>query len=400
MRMASLHKQSGRPYWFCAFTGPDGKRRFKSTGTTDKRQAKEICNTWARSSELAKVGKLNDEKARAIVARGLEDILAATGQTMASASTRQCLENWLNLKKLEATDKTHRRYKVVVDELLTFLSTKADRDIALLSAKELTDFRNDLARRVSPGTVNIAIKVIRSALNHAYQESFVSVNEAKRVTLLKVEKNGSRKAFTIDQLRNIIAKADGQWRGMILTGLYTGLRLGDVSTLTWDKVDLRHGQISLITSKTSRIQVLPITPPLMEYFKSLPSSHGSKAPVFPAAYLAKERSHYGGTLSNQFHRILVAAGIAESRPHVSTGKGRSAKRQPSEFSFHSLRHSATSLLKNAGVSDVIVRDIIGHDSPAVSRVYTHIDDQTKKRALELLPDITAAPPKKAKKSKK
>ena len=56
MRMASLHKQPGRPHWFCAFTGPDGKRRFKSTGTGDKRQAKEICNTWARSSELGKAG--------------------------------------------------------------------------------------------------------------------------------------------------------------------------------------------------------------------------------------------------------------------------------------------------------------------------------------------------------
>jgi integrase len=399
MRMASLHKQPGRPHWFCAFTGPDGKRRFKSTGTSDKRQAKEICNTWARSSELGKAGKLTDEKARSIVARGLEDILAATGQTMSSASTRQCLENWLNLKKLEACQKTHRRYKVVVDELLQFLGAKADRDIAVLSAKELTDFRNELAKRVSPGTVNIAIKVIRAALNHAYQESFVSVNEAKRVKLLKVEKTDSRKAFTEDQLRKIIAKAEGEWRGMILLGLYTGLRLGDVSTLTWDKVDLRHGRISLATSKTGRIQVLPITPALRTYLGGLAANSDSKAPIFPNAFQARERSHYGGTLSNQFHRILVAADIATARPHVATGIGRSSRRQPSEFSFHSLRHSATSLLKNAGVSDVIVRDIIGHDSPAVSRVYTHIDDKTKKQALEPLPDITTAPSTKRKKKK-
>src|SRR5262245_21779788 len=199
MHMASLHTQPGRPYYFCAFTGPDGKRCFKSNGTTDKRQAKEICNTWARSAELAKTGKLNEEKARNIIARGLEDILASTGQTMSSASTRQCLENWLSLKKLESSQKTHKRYKVVIDELLKFLGTNAERDIALLSAKELTDFRNDLIKRVSPGTVNIAIKIIRSALNHASRESFVSVNEAKRVTLLKVEKNGSRRAFTEKQ---------------------------------------------------------------------------------------------------------------------------------------------------------------------------------------------------------
>jgi hypothetical protein len=31
------------------------------------------------------------------------------------------------------------------------------------------------------------------------------------------------------------------------------------------------------------------------------------------------------------------------------------------------------LLKNAGVSDAAARDIIGHESEAVSRNYTHID---------------------------
>jgi integrase len=53
-----------------------------------------------------------------------------------------------------------------------------------------------------------------------------------------------------------------------------------------------------------------------------------------------------------------------------------------------LRHTATSLLKNAGVSDVIARDIIGHDSAAVSANYTHIDQETKRVALDKLPDVT------------
>jgi len=60
-----------------------------------------------------------------------------------------------------------------------------------------------------------------------------------------------------------------------------------------------------------------------------------------------------------------------------------------EISFHSLRHTAASLLKNAGVSDVVARDIIGHDSAAVSASYTHIDQQTERSALDKLPDVTA-----------
>jgi hypothetical protein len=47
------------------------------------------------------------------------------------------------------------------------------------------------------------------------------------------------------------------------------------------------------------------------------------------------------------------------------------------------------MLKDAGLSDVGARDIVGHESAAVSRNYTHIDGDTKRAALDKLPDVTA-----------
>ena len=70
-------------------------------------------------------------------------------------------------------------------------------------------------------------------------------------------------------------------------------------------------------------------------------------------------------LSNQFYEVMASAGLVQSRGDHQKKKGkagRSARRQMSDVSFHSLRHTATSLLKNAGVSDVVARDIIGHES--------------------------------------
>ena len=58
----------------------------------------------------------------------------------------------------------------------------------------------------------------------------------------------------------------------------------------------------------------------------------------------------------------------------------------SEVTFQSLRHTATSLLKNAGVSEAVARDIIGHESAAISRHYTHIDEGSKRKALAKLFD--------------
>jgi integrase len=52
-----------------------------------------------------------------------------------------------------------------------------------------------------------------------------------------------------------------------------------------------------------------------------------------------------------------------------------------------LRHTATSLLKRANVSDAVARDIIGHETAAISAAYTHIDLATKRQALDRLPDF-------------
>jgi hypothetical protein len=44
-------------------------------------------------------------------------------------------------------------------------------------------------------------------------------------------------------------------------------------------------------------------------------------------------------------------------------------------------------MKNAGISPAIVQDLIGHDSPAISAQYTHIDEATKRKALNAMPDV-------------
>jgi integrase len=175
---------------------------------------------------------------------------------------------------------------------------------------------------------------------------------------------------------------------MILFGLYTGQRLSDLATLTWQSLDLQRGELRLVTGKTERRQILPIAPPLLRYVESLPSSDKPDAPLFPRIYATAQRHKHAGNLSNEFFNILVAAGMAKKKTHKATGKGRAAKREQNEVSFHSLRHTATSLLKNAGVSEAVAMEFVGHESQSVSRQYTHIDTDTLRRAAHTLPDVT------------
>src|SRR5579871_2450740 len=110
--MASLHKQHGKPNWFCAFTTPDGTRRFKSTGTADKKQAEQICRTWAKASLYGE--KLNADKAREIIAEGVADVLAATGQHLPTIKIVDWFKRWLEAKSVENEASTHTRYEVAL----------------------------------------------------------------------------------------------------------------------------------------------------------------------------------------------------------------------------------------------------------------------------------------------
>lgn len=383
--MASLRRFKNSPYWFACFTLPDGRRTQRSTKTADKKEAQRIANKFEDAAEVGRDNKLTENQARKVIS----DIFHISNKDfLPSSSIKDYFEAWLRRKELEASGPTYQRYKTVVDHLVKFLGVKANQDIVHLGSEEIVGFRDSLAKRFTSGTVNISLKIVRTALSQARRDGLIDVNEAEKVTLLRVKaREQSRRAFTLQELKQIMDVASDEWRGLILTGLYTGLRLSDVATLTWANVDLQQQEIRVISGKTGRQQILPIAKPLLRHLETLPSSDDPNGAIFPEAAAARERSQYGGTLSNQFYQILVSAGLATKRPHTKSGEGRSAKRAPSELSFHSLRHTATSLLKNAGVSDAIARDIIGHESVAVSRNYTHIDTATKRSAVDKMPDV-------------
>jgi integrase len=138
-------------------------------------------------------------------------------------------------------------------------------------------------------------------------------NPAAKVAILK-SPEGNRRPFTLPELRAILAVATPEWRGIVLTGFYTGQRLKDVASLTWANVDLERSEIRLATSKTGRRQVIPIAKPLREFFESLPSSDNARAPIFPKAYPLAGRDRGTSMLSEQFRNVLVSAGVVPPRP--------------------------------------------------------------------------------------
>jgi integrase len=386
--MASLRRKDRSPFWFACFTLPDGTRTQRSTGTTDRRTAQRIANEFEDAASHAADGRFIESRARKTIAHIFS---LANRENLPSTSAADFLDAWLTRKELEAGDKTHAKYSSVVTQFKEYLGAKAKRDIANITAADITKFRDALAKRVTPGTVNVSLKILRSAFTQARRDGLVDVNEAERVTVLKRKDRFERRPFTLPELKRILEAANDEWRGMILFGLYTGQRLSDLATLTWQSLDLQRGELRLVTGKTERRQMIPLAPPLLRYAESLPASDQPDAPLFPRIFDTAQRHKHAGNLSNEFYNILVSAGLAKKKTHKAdpeNRKGRSAKREQNEVSFHSLRHTATSLLKSAGVSEAVAMEFVGHDSKSVSRQYTHIDTDTLRLAADKLPDVT------------
>ena len=393
--MPSIHRQPGRPYWFCAFSiwNPEtltSRRVFRSTKTSDRKQALEICRAWHKAALKARNGKLSVDAAREVIAQGVSDVFtAASAESLPNASIKSWCDTWLQSKSIEAEQSTHMRYARIIERFIDSIGVKAKRDLSTLQASEIARFRDREAKELSRATANLSLKVLRVCFGEAVRQSLLGVNPAVRVAVLKLRDKSSRRGFTLAEIKRILKACgdDTEWRGLVLFGLYIGQRLGDLARLTWRAVDLDSGEIAFTTRKTGRRIVLPLVQPLADYLASLSASDKPNAFIFPHAASAKRTA----SLSNQFREILVEAGLVQRLPrgHKSTGKGRDQAREASEISFHSLRHSAVTMLKAAGVSDFIAREIVGHESAAVSRQYTHLTTDDKRAAMQQLPDVTA-----------
>ena len=188
--------------------------------------------------------------------------------------------------------------------------------------RDVVAFRDALAKRLAPSSVNVELKIIRSMFAAAERDLLISRNPARLVKSLKVPQgHEKRRAFTIQELGRIYAATSGEMRGLFLAGLFTGQRLGDIARWRWVNVDFERDEIRFTTRKTGRRQIIPLAGPLRDWLLSEGSPGDDLvAPVFPKSFAAVDAMRDGsvGLLSNRFYRVLVEAGLArapqEKRP--------------------------------------------------------------------------------------
>lgn len=381
--MASLTKRPRSQFWVACFTDRNGRRRKRSTETTNRKAALRIADDW----EQAYRRKRTALKFRRVLSEGHREI---TGEDVSHTSVRGFIDSWIESKRPEIAPSTYTFYKKSGDKFLAFLGDAADRDLGEITREDVMRFRNEEAKRFAPRTVNHEVKFLRMAFRAARRDALLADDPAEFVKTIRLGDEYERQPFSLDQLRAILSVADPEWKSMILCGLYTGQRLSDIALLTWANVDLELNELRLVTRKTGKRLIIPLAPALARLFEALPSSDDPQAPLHPRAHGIVIEQGKSGHLSNLFADVLADAGLRKKTPHRKTsekGRGVRVDRQH-KLSFHCLRHTSVTLLKEAGVPDAAIMALIGHDSVAMSQHYTHVGREALEKAANALPELT------------
>lgn len=223
----------------------------------------------------------------------------------------------------------------------------------------------------TPRACAVYYRTLKAAFSKAVLWDYISENLFKKIKSPKVSK-----IFPVfiseTELKLILKKTNEDFlRDLFFTAFYTGMRLGELVNMKWSWIDLNENQITVQSSdafitKNKKGRVIPINTNLKSLFLNRrPRIINIKNAdfVFFRIQGARLNENY---VSKKFKEYVRAAKLDE------------------KIHFHTLRHSFASLLVQHGVSLYVVKELLGHEALSTTQIYSHLQQQNLRDAVNLL----------------
>jgi len=379
-----IKDKTGRsPFWYVAFTAPDGRRLKKSTGQTEKAKAWEVYNTQIAVQNAVEAGSATEKRLRKII----NDTLIRLGERpLSDPPIKKQLDDWIDTKRKAVSEATLVAYEQARDLFLGFLGPRAERSVRTLKKSDVVEFRDHLLKEGrTPSTVNKLVKkYLTGPFESARKEGLIDYNPFVAVDALKA-KTVAKDVFTPEQVARLVKAAKGtDWEGAILIGYGTGARLQDVANLRWSCVDSENGILTFQERKGDKRVVVGLHPDVEDWIANQPPIDDPEAYLFPT--LANRSGAGRNGLSKAFERVMERAGVSGKVLRERDRKGRSVR----SLSFHSFRHGAATAVFNQAALKDITRRVTSHAARGVVDRYIHEDIEALKAATQLIPRLPKA----------
>ena len=225
---------------------------------------------------------------------------------------------------------------------------------------------------VAPATVDREVGELKTMIRKANGDGKVddrlvwSLSRVKK--LLKRGANARDMVLSAEEFDRMVSVSPPHLLAILATAFYTGMRRGEILSLTWDKVDLQKRTIRLEASDTKdkEPRVIPICDQLYEILASQP-----RALHHNAVFL-----YFGKPITDNFKRSLISTLRKAEIPYGRKVKG--------GFCFHDFRHCFVTNMRRAGVAESVIMKITGHSTSEMFHRYNSVDADDAAEAMAKL----------------
>ncbi|MGM9571594.1 MAG: tyrosine-type recombinase/integrase [bacterium] len=300
-------------------------------------------------------------------------------------------EEWLKLYSPTVKLTTYRFRIFALNVLFKYFAARKLPDIKKL---ELQKVINELQAQYSKSSLQAILSCLNLIFKKALELEIISTNPMQFVKMQRIvddEKETEVKYLEKDEAELFLKHChDSEHYPFFLLLIYTGMRIGEAQALKWDDVNFVNNTISI--NKT-----LYVPKKIEDYILQTPKTKRSKRTIAVSEIVLSElKKHkqrqnikrlqcdnwYDGNFiftSPKFSGYPSCYSLYNlAMKNILQAAGINKKLTP-----HSLRHTHTSLLAQAGVSLEEIMERLGHENDRITRsVYLHITKDMKKESVK------------------
>ena len=352
--------------WVARWRAPKGKQQYNALGPSDDALDAEDLTVFSfkEAPEKARAWFAEQERAAG------SDRVQSGPYTVADAMTDYLA--WMESEgKSSARDSRIRADAMILPDL-------GDVEVSKLTASQIRQWRDRKAQspartRTSNGdkqrfrnvpdnpesvrqrksSTNRTLTVLKASLNHAFKEGRVDSDlEWRRVSPYKRVEAVRARYLGDDEARRLVNACAEPFRSLVIAGLLTGARYGELTSLLVADFDRDANAVHIRMSKSGKARYVALTDEGRSFFERVTAGKASNELIF-----TRPSGHRWGR-SEQRKPLLRACAAAKIKPAIG---------------FHILRHTYATRLVMRGVALPVIAAQLGHvDSKMVERHYGHL----------------------------